>query len=418
MKVLATIVVPPHMSVSGGARAGETLTASLAAHCQMSVASMMNGAGLDVPDTPVKRIPVRSHLPPYFPWSRLPNRYSTLFYRSELPRIVREGDFDLVHIHNPMPALEMERVARAALRRGIPYVVSTHGFNEVANGRKVYGFDPLRRLAWKTLVEDPVARVVSRASGVFALSPADFDIVRSMGFKGSELSIVSNGVPLPDPDAGANDKQLLQDIGIPAHRRGGEITCMFLANHTPNKGLPVLLEAFARLERPFLLIVAGEKRPDVDYEAHVRACRPGQRIVVTGRLSDAAVGAALRRSDLFVFPTLADTFPLVVLEAMAHGVPVLASRVGGIPHQIEDDCGVLIEPGNANALHAAVDMLALQGDRLVEMGRRARARAASRFSWAAAARAAAQAYERVLDAKHSPRAATPAAPLKASLAHK
>ena len=68
-------------------------------------------------------------------------------------------------------------------------------------------------------------------------------------------------------------------------------------------------------------------------------CRPDQQIIVTGRLRDDEVGAALRRSDLFVFPTLADTFPLVVLEAMAHGVPVLASRVGGIPHQLDERCG-------------------------------------------------------------------------------
>jgi starch synthase len=411
MKVLATIVVPPHMSVSGGARAAEALSAALIEHCDVSIASMMNGAGLDSSTLSAKRIPVRSHLPPYVPWARFSNRYSTLFYRSDLPQIVREGDFDLVHIHNPMPALEMERVACAAISRRVPYVVSTHGFNEIANGAKVYGFDPLRRLAWKRLVEGPVARVVARASGVFALSPADFEIVRAMGFKGSELSIVSNGVVLPET-GGADDAATLADLGIPAHKDPQQITCMFLANHTPNKGLPVLLEAFARLERPFLLIIAGEKRPDVDYDAHIRACRPGQQIVVTGRISDAAVGAALRRADLFVFPTLADTFPLVVLEAMAHGVPVLASAVGGIPHQVNDDCGVLVEPGNAAALCEAIDALAAQRERLAEMGRQARVRAASTFSWAVAARAAARAYDRILKQQHSPTLATPLAPLE------
>ncbi len=263
----------------------------------------------------------------------------------------------------------------------------------------------------------PVGRVVSRASGIFALSPADFDIVRAMGFKGPELSIVTNGVPLPEVTSAENDARHLESTGIPAQRDANQITCMFLANHTPNKGLPVLLEAFARLQRPFLLIIAGEKRPDVDYDAHIRACRPGQRIVVTGRLSDAAVGAALRRSDLFVFPTLADTFPLVVLEAMAHGVPVLATRVGGIPYQVNDECGVLVEPGDAAGLGTAVDTLASQPERLAQMGRQARERAASNFTWAAAARAAMQAYERILKEQHSPRPATPVA-LKAGWASK
>jgi glycosyltransferase involved in cell wall biosynthesis len=377
---------------------------------------MMNGAGLDDRRRQaVHRIPVRSWLPPFFPWSRLSNRYSTLFYRSDLPDIVRRGDFDLVHIHNPMPALEMERVARACIRRGTPYVVSTHGFNEVANGAQIYGFDAARRLAWKALVESPVARVVARASGVFALSEADFDIVRDMGYAGSELSIVTNGVPVPDPTAGNDDALLLDKLGIPSAKTPGQITCMFLANHTPNKGLPVLLEAFSKLERPYLLIIGGEKRTDVDYQSYVRACRPGQQIIVTGRVGDAEVGAALRRSDLFVFPTLADTFPLVVLEAMAHGVPVLASRVGGIPHQLTSECGVLVAPGDAAALRTAVDELASQPERLAAMGRHAQARAVSHFSWAAAANAAAGAYQRILKLNPSAQRRRPVAHMQTGL---
>ncbi|MCC7250779.1 glycosyltransferase family 4 protein [Hyphomicrobium sp.] len=402
MKVLATIVVPPHMSVSGGARAAELLSSALTEHCDITVASMMNGTGnVDGGGKQAARIPVRSWLPPLVPWSRLSNRYSTLFYRSDLPDIVRRGAFDLVHIHNPMPALEMERVARACLAAGTPYVVSTHGFNEVANGGDIYRFDTVRRQLWKQLVQAPVSRVVARASGIFALSEADFEIVRNMGYTGSELSVVTNGVAVPEPADAAADAPLLERAGIPVERVPGEIACMFLANHTPNKGLPVLLEAFAALERPYLLIVGGETRGDVDYDAYVRRCRPGQQIVVTGRLSDAEVAAALRRTDLFVFPTLADTFPLVVLEAMAHGRAVLASEVGGIPHQLTSECGRLVPPGDAAALRTAIDGLAAEPERLAAMGAHAHTRAVSKFSWAAAAGHAAAAYQRVLQ-QHAP----------------
>jgi glycosyltransferase involved in cell wall biosynthesis len=239
---------------------------------------------------------------------------------------------------------------------------------------------------------------------VFALSPADFDIVRAMGFTGPELSVVGNGVAIPDSGDGDKDAQLLARLGVPAQRAPGQITCMFLANHTPNKGLPVLLEAFAGLERPYLLIVGGEKRTDVDYEAYVRGCGRGQQIIVTGRLSDAEVGAAMRRSDLFVFPSLADTFPLVVLEAMAQGLPVLASRVGGIPHQLTDECGVLVPPRDVAALRGAIDALARRPERLAAMARAARARAASQFSWSRAAADAAKAYQRILRLEGSRRA--------------
>ena len=403
MRVLSAVVVPPHLSVSGGARAAEQLSAALVQHCDMSVASMMNGAGGGTSSFArgaARRIPVRSWRPAGIPWSRLPDRYSTLFYRSDLAQVVARGRYDLVHLHNPLPALEMERVARACRSRGIPYVVSTHGYNEVANGSRIYGFDRLRRLAWEQLVVAPVSRVTRHASAVFALSPADVPIVREMGFK-REVDIVCNGVPMPAAPAPGADAEALRRLGIPVARRPGQITCMFLANHTPNKGLGQLLEAIALLRRPCLLIVGGERRDTIDYERHLRACGLGQEIVVTGRVGDDEVAAMYRRSDLFVFPTLADTFPLVVLEAMSHGLPVLATRVGGIPHQVDDTCGALVDPGQPAQLAAAIDRLAENPARLRRLGEAARARVSAELSWERAAENAVAGYRRVLGMKAS-----------------
>lgn len=399
LRVLVAIVVPPHLSVSGGARAAEQLSAALAPYCDITVASMLNGVGAGTLSEPEGRFParisVRTWLPGIVPWSRFPSRYSTLFYRSDIPDIIRRGGYDLVHIHNPMPALEMERVARACTEMRIPYVVSTHGFNEVANGLDIYGFDFLRRQVWRRLVLEPVSRVVRKAAAMFVLSPADVSIVRDMGFTGEPIT-VTNGVPMPQPGDAVADREALERLGIPFGRTEGQITCMFLANHTPNKGLPVLLDAFSRTTRPFLLVIGGDKRGGVDYERALAACKPGQRIVVTGRLSDAEVGALFRRSDLFVFPTLADTFPLSVLEAMAQGLPVLATNVGGIPFQLSGDCGELVPPGDPAALAAAVEALAADSLRLAAMGNRARAKVASAFSWEAAAASAWAGYQAVL----------------------
>lgn len=393
-RVLAPLIVPPHMSVSGGARAGEQLSAALAPYCRMSVASMLNADASSLGSgTGVARVPVRTWLPPGLPWTRLPKRYRTLFYRSDIPDRIRPGAFDLIHLHNPMPALEMERVAGAARRAGVPYVVSTHGFNEVANGRRIYGFDRLRGEVWRRLVEQPVGRVVRGASAILALSPADFTILDGMGYRGP-IHVVSNGVTAaaaPDP---ALDQAVHRKFGLPAKDRSG-LTCMFLANHTPNKGLPVLLSAFRGLDIPYTLIVAGDRRPEIDYSA-LQPDRADQRVIVTGHLADSEIAPLMRRADLFVFPTLADTLPLVVLEAMAEGVPVLASSVGGIPYQLEGGCGLLVPPGDAAALAQALTQVAADPARREEMGRRARARIGQAFTWEAAARNALSAYHQVL----------------------
>jgi alpha-maltose-1-phosphate synthase len=125
-------------------------------------------------------------------------------------------------------------------------------------------------------------------------------------------------------------------------------------------------------------------------------CRPGQRIIVTGRLSDPEVGALFRRSDLFVFPTLADTFPLVVLEAMSHGLPVLASKVGGIPYQIDESCGVLVQPGCSSSLADAVSALAAAPEQLAAMGQNAHARVRAEFTWRHAAAQALAGYSQAI----------------------
>ena len=399
MRVLAAIVAPPHLSVSGGARAGEQLSAALASSCDITVANMMSedfGEATARDARRPSRVPVKTSLP--WPLKRIPfaKRLRALFYRSDIPQMIAGGHFDLIHIHNPMPALEMARIARACRAAGVPYVVSTHGFNEVANGRKIYGFDPLRQLAWKLLVERPVGQAVRGASAVFALSPADFDIVQAMAGPHVEMSIVANGVPSPSPADPQADGAVYQRLGIPAVKEAGTITCMFLANHTPNKGLPNLLAAFSAVRIPYLLIVGGEKRNEIDYQRAIASCGVGQSIVVTGRLQDADVGALFRRSDVFVFPTLADTFPLAVLEAMSHGVPVIASRVGGIPYQVDEACGLLVRPGDVGELADTVEALARDPSRRLEMGKNAQKRVINQFTWESAAKRALAGYKNVL----------------------
>src|ERR1700742_2586587 len=291
MKVLTAIVAPPHMSASGAARAAEKLSMALSAYASVTVASMLPKQH---PESPVIHHEVRTNLPWGLPWSWLPKRYRTLFYRSDIGDIIRRGGYDLVHLHNPMPALEMARVAAACRESGTPYVVSTHGFNEVANGLRVYGFGPLRRWVWRNLVYRPVAWVVRGAAAVLLLSPADAEIIRAMGARDAEIYTIPNGVELAKEADPVLDAATLKKFGLDGGQSGQPttpLTCMFLANHTPNKGLTVLMHAFQSLELPFLLIIGGEQRPGIDYDGFVRSLKKGQRAIVTGRLEDHEIPA-------------------------------------------------------------------------------------------------------------------------------
>jgi glycosyltransferase involved in cell wall biosynthesis len=88
----------------------------------------------------------------------------------------------------------------------------------------------------------------------------------------------------------------------------------------------------------------------------------------------------LRAADLYVHPSRADTFPSGVLEALAVGTPVVASAVGGIPEQVSDETGVLVEPGDPAALAAAIERLLADPDLCARMGAAGAAAARARFS--------------------------------------
>lgn len=400
MRVLAAVVVPPHLSVSGASRAAENLSAELAREpdVALDIANMGVPPGSGAPegggDVP-RRLPVKVRNPLSWTARILPNRYRTLLYRSDLPSKVAHGGYDLVHLHNPTPSLEMKRVARAARRAGVPYVISTHGFVEIADGPAINQMGRAQRAVWAAMVDRPVRWAVRNATRMLLLSPADRPVVARLDGADVPSSIVPNGVEVPGPNAGADDAADLARVGVGEDRPG--LTAFFLANHTPNKGVDVLLEAFTALDRPFTLVVGGDQREVVDYEAYAARCGPDQRIVYPGRLSDAEVGSLFRWADLFVFPTRADTLPLVVLEAMAHGTPVVASDVGGIPYELEGGCGVLVPPGDVDRLRQAVDELADDPDRLASMAANARTRVLEEFTWPRAADAALEAYRTVLD---------------------
>ncbi|HWL04645.1 MAG TPA: glycosyltransferase [Xanthobacteraceae bacterium] len=403
IRVLAAIIVPPHLSASGGANAAERLSAELALHCAVTVASMMPERSRSSSDN-VERHQTRTYLPFGIPCSWLPARHRTLFYRSDIPELVKRCRFDIIHLHNPMPAPEMHRIAEAARKAGIPYVISTHGFNEIANGHRIYQFGWLKRIIWDRLVYRLVARTARNADAVLALSPADLPLLRNMSVPFDRISIVPNGV---DPPTGISPDAMtatLEKYRIDPESPDGRITCLFLGNHTPNKGLPILLAAFQKIDVPYLLIVGGDLRPDVDYELFRKMPKPGQQVVITGRLTNTEVSALMSRADLFVFPTLADTLPLAIFEAISHGLPVIASRVGGIPYQIDESCGILVPPNDPDALADAVTQLAADRTRLSAMAARTRIRASDLCRWGDAAKLALAAYRGVLANAQAPQA--------------
>ncbi|HST24910.1 MAG TPA: glycosyltransferase [Gaiellaceae bacterium] len=127
---------------------------------------------------------------------------------------------------------------------------------------------------------------------------------------------------------------------------------------------------------------ANEFKDFATLEAALQLLQTPVELVALGDppVPPADVAGWLRKADLYVHPSRADTFPSGVLEALACGTPVIASRVGGIPEQLTDETGLLVEPGDPAALAAAIESLLADPARRASMGAAGAADARAHFS--------------------------------------
>ena len=184
--------------------------------------------------------------------------------------------------------------------------------------------------------------------------------------------------------------------------RGGELLCV--AAVTPVKGQDVLLDALAPLgDLDWRCTCVGSLERDPAFADSVRrrarelrsGATPGTgRVRFTGARTGAALDAAYAAADLLVLPSRAETYGMVVTEALARGVPVVASDVGGVPEAL-GGAGLLVPPGDAPALGAALRAWLEDAGLRERLRRAARARRAQLRGWEATAADVAGALRRV-----------------------
>ena len=248
----------------------------------------------------------------------------------------------LVHVHSTDHGSFWRKSALCALALlfGVPYVVHLHT-SRLEEFRR--GCNPLGR-AWMHFILRKAARVV-------VLTRHWRDEVQSIE-PAARVSIIGNPVAVP--------------AALPPLQRSPPRTVLFMAWLHREKGVLDLVKAMPSVLRAVpetTFVIAGRGRETPESILALARHRGVERSLrLPGWVEGHAKGALLRDADLFVLPSYHEALPVAVLEAMAHGVPVVATRVGGIPDVIAHGAnGLLVEPGNPQALARA--MVALLNDR-------------------------------------------------------
>ena len=293
---------------------------------------------------------------------------------NRLRRELREGGYDVVHVHEPVvPVISWDALCSAGDE---PLVGTFHTYSENAltNGIAALPLGGRRRM--------------NRLHGRIAVSEAAAWTARR--FFGGNYRIIPNGVhlqPYPEPAA----------AGDP-----GELRILFIGQAVQRKGLPTLLSAFEALREhvPATLRLIGPSAGEV---AHM--ILDGSGIAALGKVSEPDKLRELREADVLCAPSLSgESFGMVLTEAFAAATPVLASDIPGYRDVVRDGRdGVLSAPGDALALAEALRELALDPDARRRMALSARERA-ERFAWPHVAAEAVDVYEQAIATQQRARA--------------
>jgi glycosyltransferase involved in cell wall biosynthesis len=277
-----------------------------------------------------------------------------------LGALVRRLRPALIHAHGARAGLPL-----AWLARRTPLFSSVHGYHFVGKTGAA------RRLAIAA-----ERRSSARAALTLFVCQPDRGLAAAAGIlaRQSRGEVIPNGVDL---------------AGLPAARgtQGGR-TLGFLGRLEAVKNPLLLLDLLAGLEVGHRLVVIGDGPLMAELRARAAALGLADRVELAGSLPRDRALERLAGLDVLVVPSLWEGMPLAPLEAMAIGVPVVASRVGGLPEIIEDGrTGLLIDDRDPASYARAVRRLTDGSALRAGIVARARAEVAERFSWAAARQA-------------------------------
>lgn len=279
-------------------------------------------------------------------------------------RLLATHRYDALHTYFSLPTGALLPLLDLAQ---VPVVVSLRGSD-------VPGYDPHNRMLQHVhRVVRPLTRWIwRRADRVVALSESLGQLARE-SMADLSYTVIHNGV----------DIRRFRPPAIGRQARADRVRCIAVARLVERKGITDLLRALATLERGrFELEIVGTGSDEQSLKQLAQQLGLTNEVTFTGALDREGVAERYRAADMFTLASWEESFGNVFAEAMASGLPIVGSCVGGIPEFVKHgQHGLLVPPQDAGAIAAAMRELADTPERRMEMSIRNRRRAETSLSW-------------------------------------
>jgi len=256
-----------------------------------------------------------------------------------LIQIIRKYDIDIIHAHSTIPTGLIGVLVSRLIKK--PVFITAHGMD-------------VNNFMEHTLFKRLITYSLSNSDKVIAVSKDLKGKMTSLGINPDKIKVLRNGV-----DTGrfkpTKDNFIHRTYDLP----DDTLLILFVGYMDTFKGIFELEEAFSRMkDKNVALIMVGEGPKKADLEKKVLGHDLKEQVVLTGAVPREDIDKYYKSADIFVLPSHSEGIPLVILEAMASGLPVIATNVGGLSEVVDDgENGFLIHPKDVENLATKLERL-------------------------------------------------------------
>lgn len=218
--------------------------------------------------------------------------------------------------------------------------------------------------------------VLKKANAVVALTN---DMRKRLtAIRGNDVYVIGNGVTLEKFEIKKEDARKM--LGV----NDEQFVIMCIANLRPEKGINFLITSIKKVltyDKRALLLLVGSGSMLCELKNLVKTLNLDENVHFLGKIDNNVIPLYLSAADIFVLPSLSEGLPNALLEAMAAGLPIIATRVGGIPYVVEDGKnGLLVNPGSPSDLTEKILLLMRSPELMKKMSETNREKSKS-YSW-------------------------------------